>query len=370
MFTLTLALPLLLSGPTVSSTSTPVFQEAGVFAIRAAHLHLENGTVLEKGIVLVDGSRIAAVGGGVNVPEGVPLIEHDGHLSAGLIALFEHSGGGGELRDSTRTTLTGGRLAHAFQPGHSQLKALLKEGITSAVLAPRPGALSAGCTAVVKVAGQTVVSERAQLHVGLSSSSLLTNRRPTSYAGALRDLGALLTEGKGDFGDAARGTLPVLIEAGARHEVQRAVGFAVKHNLKGAISGAPLAGELAHDIAAAGLSVICPPLSPGTSGRTLDAVLALADAGVPFGFGVTTPYLHPHTLRMGAAMCVRRGLRPAAALRALTGDAARIAGVADRIGTVAAGRDADLVLWSGPPADLTSSVQAVLIDGQLVYGEL
>lgn len=364
MLTLTLALPLLAPAP----AAAPVVQNAGVFAIRATHIHLEDGTVLDNGLVLVDGDRIAAVGGGVNVPAGTPVIEHDGHLSAGLVALREYAGGAGELRDSTRTTLKNGRLAHAFRPGHSELKALLEEGITSLVLAPRASSLSAGCTAVVKSAGKTVVSDRAQLHLGLSSSSLTSNRRPTSYAGALRDLGALLDGGEGDFGDAARGSLPVVIEAGSRHEVQRAVAFAVKHNLSGAVSGAAWAGELAGDIADAGLSVILPPFSLGTTGRTLDAVLTLEEAGVPFGFAVTAPDRHPHALRMAAALCVRHGLGATAALRALTADAAKIAGVANRIGALAAGRDADLVLWSGPPTDLTSSVKAVLIDGTLVHG--
>ena len=366
---LTLSLVLALSVPAtgvVSTTNTG----SETFAIRAEHLHLADGTVLDKGLVLVDGKRIAAVGGGVSVPEGAALIEHAGHLTAGLIALTEYAGAGGELRDSTRTALSGGRLVHAFMPGHSQLKALLREGITSFVLAPSPGALSAGCTAVVKSAGETVVSERAQLHIGLSAASLLPNRKPTSYSGALRELDQLFASDKGDFAAAARGELPVLLEASARHEVQRAVAFATQHKLRGAISGAALAGELAEEIAAAGLSVISRPRAPGASQRSIDALLSLSEAGVPFGFGLASPARHANSLRMSAAQCVRRGLSPAVALRSMTADAARIAGVEGRIGSLAAGRDADLVLWSGPPTDLTSSVKAVLVDGQLVHGEL
>jgi imidazolonepropionase-like amidohydrolase len=65
---------------------------------------------------------------------------------------------------------------------------------------------------------------------------------------------------------------------------------------------------------------------------------------------------------------VREGLDPVTAWKALTSDAARIAGVADRVGRLAAGLDADFVLWSGDPLDLTSSVEAVFVDGVQVHG--
>jgi imidazolonepropionase-like amidohydrolase len=61
-------------------------------------------------------------------------------------------------------------------------------------------------------------------------------------------------------------------------------------------------------------------------------------------------------------------LAPARAIQALTGDAAAIAGVADRVGRIEEGRDADFVLWSGDPLDLGSAVVAVYIDGKRVKG--
>ena len=63
-----------------------------------------------------------------------------------------------------------------------------------------------------------------------------------------------------------------------------------------------------------------------------------------------------------------QGLSAENAWNALTSDAASILGVDDRVGRLAPGLDADLVLWSGPPTELSSSVQAVYIDGELVHG--
>jgi imidazolonepropionase-like amidohydrolase len=56
------------------------------------------------------------------------------------------------------------------------------------------------------------------------------------------------------------------------------------------------------------------------------------------------------------------------AWKALSSDAARLAGVGRRVGRLERGMDADFVLWSGDPIDLRSKVQMVFIDGELVFG--
>src|SRR5205085_755124 len=58
---------------------------------------------------------------------------------------------------------------------------------------------------------------------------------------------------------------------------------------------------------------------------------------------------------------------PADVLRMLTADAAQILGVADRVGTLAAGKDADFVVLSGEPFALHTRVRAVYVEGQPAY---
>ncbi|MCI0435159.1 MAG: amidohydrolase family protein [Gemmatimonadetes bacterium] len=60
------------------------------------------------------------------------------------------------------------------------------------------------------------------------------------------------------------------------------------------------------------------------------------------------------------------GLPHEAALRAVTVDAARVWGLADRYGTLEAGRDADLVVWSGDPFELSTAALHVFIRGREV----
>jgi len=160
----------------------------------------------------------------------------------------------------------------------------------------------------------------------------------------------------------------VLLEAWDRNEVARAVAFASKHELKGAVRGAPLAGDLAAYIKGSGLGVVLGPFDVGQATRTLEGAATLARAGVPLAFSLGSSGVDPTSARLGAVMAMNAGLEHDAAWRALTSDAARIAGVADRVGRLERGLDADLVLWSGDPLDLTSRIELVFIDGKRVYG--
>jgi imidazolonepropionase-like amidohydrolase len=178
----------------------------------------------------------------------------------------------------------------------------------------------------------------------------------------------LFASPKGAIERAADGTLPCMFETTDRADVSRAIDFAKAHKLQGAVHGAKLAGEMADQIRDAKLDVIVPALGVGTERRTLKAVIALQKAGVRFGFGLDSPWKNPAELRLGAALCVREGMMPQAAWSALTSDAARIAGVGDRVGRIERGFDADLVLWSGNPLDLGSRVEAVLVGGVRVAG--
>jgi imidazolonepropionase-like amidohydrolase len=69
------------------------------------------------------------------------------------------------------------------------------------------------------------------------------------------------------------------------------------------------------------------------------------------------------------SFAVRGGASPAEALRAVTLTPAEILGVADRMGSLEAGKDANLVVLSGEPHDVTTRVEKVMIDGRWVYGE-
>ncbi len=337
------------------------------FAIRARTVWAGQGRVLENATVLVVGGRIQSVGTKVDVPGDVEVIEHDGVLTAGMIALHGASGAVGETRDGTRPALPEARVGLAIDHRHPDFEALRAAGITSVVVSPDPAGISGGTTAVVATSGGIVRRDPAHLSLVMSGEGLASNREPTSHSGARALLDRLFKDGRGVVEDARSGRLPCLFEVRERDDVLRAVAFAREKKLKGFLHGAWLAGELAEPIQSAGLMVAVPSLTVGTPQRVLDGVVALAKAGVPFGYGLDAPWSHPAALRFSAALCVRAGLDKQTAWDALTATAARIAGVDATTGRIDRGLDADLVLWSGDPLDLSSRPTAVIIRGREVH---
>jgi imidazolonepropionase-like amidohydrolase len=352
---------MLLAGPSAG-------QEAQLLAVRAARLHLGDGRVVENGVLLVESGRIRAVGAGVEVPSGASVIDHQGDVTAGLIACHTYSGIAAEASDPTRYVMADAHVVDAFDSNMSDYAKALRAGITAVVLAPRGDNLVGGFTGVVKTAGGRVLSREAHLALSLSAEAQAYNRFPTSATGALSELEERFSDPAGAFVPAAAGRLPVMIHAISRHEIQRSLDFATRFKLKGALHSAPLAGELAEAVKASGLSVIVGPLLEGSDRRVLRSAGALARAGVPLAFGLDAPEYDPESMRLFAALCVREGLEPQVAMKALTAGGAAIAGVSDRVGKLERGLDADFVLWSGHPLDLTSSVVAVFVDGERVHG--
>ena len=68
-----------------------------------------------------------------------------------------------------------------------------------------------------------------------------------------------------------------------------------------------------------------------------------------------------------AATAVAQGLSREEALRAITVNPARLLGVEKRVGAIAKGLDANVVLWTGDPLDPGSWVDHVYVEGELVY---
>ncbi|GAB3993465.1 hypothetical protein GCM10029992_05160 [Glycomyces albus] len=125
---------------------------------------------------------------------------------------------------------------------------------------------------------------------------------------------------------------------------------------------------LADLIAERGVPVLFGPLlcsrsKVETVNRRPENAAKLAAAGVTLAITTDHPVVPIEHLIVQAMLCVKEGLDPEIALRAVTIDPARVLGVDDRIGSLEPGKDADFCVWSGDPLDFYSKVERAYIDG-------
>ena len=142
--------------------------------------------------------------------------------------------------------------------------------------------------------------------------------------------------------------------------------------LDGCTEGYRIAGEIArHKV-----PVVVGPVSTSFvamprleyRNHSLENAAVLAGRGVQTAVGVSgRGGLQSKHAALSAALAAAHGMDADAALRAITLTPAEIFGVADRIGSLDVGKDADIVIMTGHPFETSSRVNMVLIEGKIVY---
>ncbi len=362
---------LVLAAPGSGAAASPAQEPAdgargATFAIRAAHVLLADAEELEDAVVVVREGKLHAIGPADEVAtEGLTVVAHEGWLSAGLIAARAFPSMVRDAHDATRTMMAEARVTDGVAPGHDDFRLLRDAGITTVVVTPSSANFVGGQTAVYKADG-TEIRAVAHLALSLAQDTTDSQRGPTSLPGALAELRAALDAREGVFAEVADMRMPIFLDIDDRAALTRAIALCNEYKLGGALYRARRAGEVRDLLRTSRLGVVAEPLTAGYPERELRALVDLAAIRIPLAFGLDLPLQHPAGLRLSAAMCLQAGMSRREAWRALTLDAARIAGIAARTGQLEAGFDADLVLWSGHPLDLASAVEAVYIDGRLV----
>lgn len=184
---------------------------------------------------------------------------------------------------------------------------------------------------------------------------------------------------------ALEGRLPVVFEADAGREILRALDMAQEFKLNPVISSAREADDVTAELKARNVPVIYnlnfpvrSRMLPPDADESL-AVLraranapkvpaALQKAGITFAFS-GTGLREPRDFVRNAARTVRAGLSADAALRALTLDAAKIAGAESRLGSIDKGKIANLVITDGDLFEERTEVKHVFVDGRMLVLE-
>jgi len=179
---------------------------------------------------------------------------------------------------------------------------------------------------------------------------------------------------------AIAGKLPVAFEVEAVREIRRALEMAKDLKLDPIITGAREAGDAAAELKAQNARVIVSvdypvrskALAPDAdeSLRVLreranapKTAAALESAGVLFAFS-SNALKEPRDFVKNVGRAVKAGLSPDAAVRALTINAAKIAGVSDRLGSIEKGKAANIIIASGDLFDEKTTITRVFIEGR------
>jgi len=167
-----------------------------------------------------------------------------------------------------------------------------------------------------------------------------------------------------------RGESPVIVEADNAEQIRAVLALADSFHLRIILRSGRQAWRLADTLAARHIPVIVGPTtnSPGDN-DPYDAVYALpgalARAGVRIAFQ-TASASDSRSVAYNAALATAYGLDPEEALRALTINPAQIFGVADRYGSLEAGKVANVLVTNGDPLDPRTQIRHVFIRGQLI----
>lgn len=155
-------------------------------------------------------------------------------------------------------------------------------------------------------------------------------------------------------------------------DIRQLLRWSQRHGVRIAIQGGAEAWMLAPQLATAKVPVFVDPFAnlPHTFdeiGSSLQNAARLRAAGVQVSFVQSNdPSHNARKLRQGAGIAVASGLPWEDGLAGLTRVPAEVLGVGDRIGSIAVGKRADLVLWTGDPLDVSTVAAQVWFDGRAI----
>ncbi|MBL9077896.1 MAG: amidohydrolase family protein [Planctomycetes bacterium] len=171
---------------------------------------------------------------------------------------------------------------------------------------------------------------------------------------------------------ALRGEVPVFLLAEEQEQIESAVRWAGERQLRAVVVGGRDAAQCALLLRERAVPVILngvhrlPRRDDSDYDEAFTLPARLAAAGVKFCIGTGSDFSNDRNLPYHAATAVAYGLDETRALAAITQDAADILGVGDRLGSLAAGKEATLFVASGHPFELTTTIDVAFVQGRQV----
>lgn len=407
----------------------PVPPDSRTYAIVGATIHAVSGPDIPNGTLIVEDGHIKAVGRGIAVPKGAFVVHAQGlHVYPGMIdsgselGLSEIEQVNATIDSSELGAFQPDLLAiTAVLADSEHIPVTRCDGVTATMTHPGGGgggfggggSVITGQGGIMNLAGWTPelmkVKSPGGLYVNFPEGARRVPRAFRSFLSPdfLAQQRAAETEqtkklkeyfdqakryaaakGQGGITQAVdpqmeamipyiTGKLPVVFNAATATGIRNAVAFAEQNGLKAIIAGGAEAGKVADLLAQKKVPVIYTlPIdnslgsySPHNEYDPYDTVFAtpalLQRAGVSFCFASANSSFAKNLPTQAGITCAY-GLPRDAALKALTTDAARILGVSDVMGSLEAGKIANVIVTDGDPMEITTHLHSLFIAGRPV----
>jgi imidazolonepropionase-like amidohydrolase len=364
--------------------------------IRAGKIYTVSGEILDRGLIVVENGRIVEVRPGGEIPAGATLVDalHQVVIPGLVDAQTTLADLGRDAEDSLTPEIRALDGYDFYQNHWGELSG----GVTTVFLAPGSERLLTGQGAVVKTAGRDprarVLSSSLGLRITLGEHP---KNPPSIYRPPIRpSADHPLQPAQRQYPSSRMGEFAALrraSQAGPLHDPQRPL-FVTAHNEDDIVKAVLFAQEIGHRIVLVDAEeaprvadflaekkvpvIYNPAFVPGRrdlrddarpsleATGSLEGAAVLAKAGVSFALAGSDE-ADLRDLLFVAMAAVRSGLSPKEALASVTLVPAQILGVQDRVGSIAPGRDADLVFLSADPLTALASVERVMVGGEFVF---
>jgi imidazolonepropionase-like amidohydrolase len=369
-----------------------------------------DGTVIRDGVLVFDGGRIESVGQGA-VPRGAQEVSARGrYVLPGLVDAHSHlgvhvSGLGSEGNDGnegSEPVTPQVRALDAFYPFDPAIQGALAAGVTAALVTPGSGNVVGGQSAVFRLAGRSADAMALRAPAGIKAAlgenpkgygrqgkapmtrmgtaALLREALLKARAFAERTERAAGDSTKAPEHDArsqalamvVRREIPLRIHCHRTDDILTALRIRDEFELDITLEHVTEGYLVAREIAAAAVPCMVGPAFSGRykaelARKDMRNPVVLFEAGVTVSLVTDHPVQQAESLPWSAAVAMREGMPEQEALRAVSLNPAQGAGVGERIGSLAVGKDADVVVWQGHPFEIRSRVRRTYVAGALVH---
>lgn len=379
-------------------------------------IHTMAGKTYEDGYVHITGDKIAAVGKMDEISleksereTDEPVIDVGGAVvMPGLIDAHCHVGiceekwgmTGDDCNEMTNPVTPQLRALDAVNPMDPAFHDAIKAGITSIMTGPGSSNVVGGQSLFMKVHGRRiddmVVKEPAAMKVAFGENPKMgygqKGKMPGSRmatAGMLREVlyQACRYKEKKEAGNleetdfckecwlpVLRKEIPLKAHAHRADDILTAIRIAKEFDLRMTIDHCTEGHLIADEIAQSGFPVIVGPDLTSRSKLEIQN-MSFKTAGVLERAGLQVAIMTDHPvsliryLPLCAGLSVKQGLSMEGGLRAISICAAQICGVADRVGSLEAGKDADIAVFSGNPMEVFTKTLYTIVDGEIIYSD-